>query len=219
MSIWISIAFLQNTIRDFHYSLIKIDEPQQVKKYPDQKFFSISNYYITKSRYFILQEEHTSGKGGHTLNVNDYYVLPFYRNGADTLNITDVAVGIKYYASINNGFLSSGQEEKKRFFHEKSMREFLSTDFHSRGFFILESYTEDEDCFRQCYGYNPYVDHTRQGFILSYHQDNFADHLHYQISLGLLAPIVIYLVVVIVMACMGYFHIRKKRPRVNPQDE
>lgn len=102
-SIGISIAFSQSFFIDKSYSVIAIDKPSDIVKYPKERFYKIKKYLILPERYFIIREQHTLGKNGTTLVVSNYFTTAIYDDSTQTDSLSKVAYGTLFSTSIHNG--------------------------------------------------------------------------------------------------------------------
>jgi hypothetical protein len=102
-SIGISIAFSQSFFIDKSYSVIAIDKPSDIVKYPKERFYKIKKYLILPERYFIIREQYTLGKNGTTLVVPNYFTTAIYDDSTQTDSLSKVAYGTLFSTSIHNG--------------------------------------------------------------------------------------------------------------------
>lgn len=169
LTIGFPIAFSQNYFKDISYKVITIDKPKDLDKYPNERFFTIKQFTVDPSGYYLLKEKHTSGKGGTTLNLNSYFLIPVFDDTVQKNNYqtTKIGYGVKFNTSLSNGiFIRDGQENKIAAFWQKSREDFANYNFYDAGFFERIKNTDDTHYFLEAASKNASFDKTTETIIL-----------------------------------------------------
>jgi hypothetical protein len=158
-TISVPVAFSQQYFRDINYSLIEVDKPADVLKYPGERFFKIHSFFVDSSRCFIIYEKHESGNMGTTLNVSNYTVFPMYTDSSERNKLSVVAFGIPFKTTMSNALLQRKfQAYRIKEFNEKCLMDIMSYDFYEADYFEKQLNTKDADYFKEAWSHNESID-------------------------------------------------------------
>ena len=133
--------------------LTELDNVYQISQYDKTKFYSLKNYHISKQFIAIHTTQktvHTKGIGNKYLTVSIYIAMPILENNMDIIKFENKYwLGKKYQESIDDSFFSvlSDKEKKEKYnlFLEKSLTDFLKTDFDKFTYLEVIGNTIDHD--------------------------------------------------------------------------
>lgn len=132
-SIGIPLVLFQYYLEDKSLTVITVDKPTEVCKYPNESFFKIRSFLVNKEKCFIYR---TNSTYRSTMTLSDYYTVPMYNDSADINNLSRVAYGILFSTQIGDGLLDKdNQKQEIGLFYIKSQSEFENYDFKSDNLF------------------------------------------------------------------------------------
>ncbi len=161
-SIGIPTALSQQYFKDMSQDVINVDNPGETLKHPNKRFFKIRSFLINRNDFTLFKERHARRR---SLKVNNYYIAPLYSDEGH--QATNVAYGIKFSTSLNNGLFFKDQQPKKIWeFNIKSASEFTFYDLDSVIYFERQIDSEDAYNFANAWRQNKLFDNTQTPIIL-----------------------------------------------------
>lgn len=163
-SLAIPIVLFQNFLEDNSCSLITVDKPTEILKYPNESFFKIRSFVLNKEKYFNYR---TSSTYRSTMTLADYYTVPMYNDSTDMINLSRVAYGIQISTQIGNALLDKdNQKQEIDLFHIKSQSEFEHYDFTSSNYFEKQKNNNYQSNYFESWNCNFSFDKSKNPIIL-----------------------------------------------------
>lgn len=168
-TIWTPIAFSQGYFKDISYKVVTINKPGDLFNHLNERFFRIRIFEVAPEDYFLIREQHTSGKNGTTLIVSNYYIVPMYNNRLEKnrYSLTQIGYGVKFSTSMHNGFFNKkSQDTLIKIFNIKSAKDFREYAFKNVDYFEKIESNSDAKYFKEAIDNNNSFDKTRQNLVL-----------------------------------------------------
>lgn len=166
---WIPVAASQGYFKDINYTIVEVEKPKDLFKFPNERFFKIKDFAVDTSKHFLIKERHTSGKYGTTLNLNNYFIIPMFDDSMEKENedISRIGYGAKFSTSMSNSFLyKKEQPEKIRRFYITSREGYNNYDFYHVDYFEKLRNSDDAKYFLEAVDNNPSFNHSVTDLVL-----------------------------------------------------
>lgn len=166
LTLGIAVAFSQGYFKDKSYTVITVEKPSDVLKYPHERYFQIKKYYIQPRHFFCVNEEHTVGRNGTTLVYAKDITLPMYDDSTQQYGTAKIAYGICFDTSMHNGLLDKNEQPPIiAYFNRVADTEYRNYNFYTPSFFVKEN-LYDEKYFKKSWQNNSYLDKNGTPIVL-----------------------------------------------------
>jgi len=125
--------------------MTQLDNINTINNHEATKYYSLQNgYYIDKDHAGIYSSSKVSGKHNEDLTYCVHYVLPIFKDTADTIQQSCAAwLGVAYDKTIDNNLSDASKEERWKDFATATEQSFNEKDVHS--FTYLQRTGNDDD--------------------------------------------------------------------------
>jgi rhomboid protease GluP len=136
VAIAIPLLLSQFYITEAAFSLIEINSPQEVRKFPKEKYFNIKSFAVDKNALVPHIDIKTSGENDQNLNFHLYLACPFD-------NAPNVWYGVDYRKQIPDNSTTLIKEETYNSFLNQSYIDFAQYDVQDVNYFEKFEQTSD----------------------------------------------------------------------------
>lgn len=169
LSIGVSTGNSQKYFKDKSQSVIHVEKPSDILKYPDGKFFKISEFIVLPDKFFVLREHHTSGRTGNILNISNYYITPIIDDTFHSEQLSNIGFGVKFSASTSNALLikKSSQLSEIKAFNKQSQIDYNNYNFYEVDYFQKQENNDNAEYFEEALKYHPGFDKNKKPVIVT----------------------------------------------------